>query len=348
MRKEKVNSNHHRYLLFVIGLIFVLGLSGCSFFLKKEPDPLLQSDYLDHEIEYKDRDDQECLRVLVQLLQAVDQKDRNAIKGMFSQEALENIDDIDEKIDQFIETFPTWECKYDPSFGGVGKHTNRGTTTKWIKPTFDFESEGRQYVLKFIYYTEADANPDQLGLSMIQIFERYAQGYSGNFMVQGEDSPNDIYLWDYTMDLPKQKPLLQITPFGVYEKTDEEKYEYLDTMTSEEVSIIVRSDDVEAYYDKSLYSYQINYYYVALHELRFVYDYIEKNNAQDLLVLEGVQVNYFDQSLLSNKGPDVAIFHLANEEKKKQIFLNLAVDGEEVTIINEERIQEYIHGEETN
>ena len=58
MRKEKVNSNHHRYLLFDIGLIFVLGLSGCSFFLKKEPDPLLQSDYLDHEIEYKDRDDQ--------------------------------------------------------------------------------------------------------------------------------------------------------------------------------------------------------------------------------------------------------------------------------------------------
>lgn len=128
----------------IIGLVFILGLSACSNPLKKKADPLLQSDYLNHDIEYKDPDDKECLRVLVRLLQAVDQKDRETIKGMFSKEALDNIDDIDEKIDLFIETFPTWECKYDPSFGGMGKHAN--------------------YVLKFIYFTEADENPDQLGL----------------------------------------------------------------------------------------------------------------------------------------------------------------------------------------
>lgn len=153
-----------RFLVLIIGLVFLLELSGCSFPLKKKADPLLQSDYLNHDIEYKDPDDQECLRVLVRLLQAVDQKDRETIKGMFSKEALDNINDLDEKINLFIETFPTWECKYDPSFGGMGKHANRGTITKWIKPTFDFESEGRQYVLKFIYFTKADENPDQLGL----------------------------------------------------------------------------------------------------------------------------------------------------------------------------------------
>lgn len=27
-------------------------------------------------------------------------------------------------------------------------------------------------------------------------------------MAQGEDSPHDIYLWDYTMDLKDRKPLL--------------------------------------------------------------------------------------------------------------------------------------------
>ncbi|MDE7179107.1 MAG: DUF5104 domain-containing protein [Lachnospiraceae bacterium] len=205
------------FLVLIIGFIFTLGLSGCSFPLEKKADPLLQSDYLNHEIEYRDPDDKECLRVLVRLLQAVDEKDRETIKGMFSKEALDNIDDIDEKIDLFIETFPTWECKYDPSFGGMGKHANRGTITKWIKPTFDFESEGRQYVLKFIYFTRADENPDQLGLSMIQIFERYISGYSEDFEAQGENSPHDIYLWDYTMDLKDRKPLLQSTPFEEYE-----------------------------------------------------------------------------------------------------------------------------------
>ncbi|MBD5537454.1 MAG: DUF5104 domain-containing protein [Lachnospiraceae bacterium] len=331
------------FLVLIMDLVFILGLSGCSFPLEKKPDSLLQSDYLNHDIEYKDPDDKECLRVLVRLLQAVEQKDRETIKGMFSKEALDNIDDIDEKIDLFIETFPTWECKYDPSFGGMGKHANRGTITKWIKPTFNFESEGRQYVLKFIYFTEADENPDQLGLSMIQIYERYITGYSEDFKAQGEDSPHDIYLWDYTMDLQDRKPLLQTTPFGVHEKTDEEKYAYLDTMTSEEVSMIVPSDNVEMYYNKKLYSHQINHYYVALKELRFAYDYIEKNNAKDLVVFEGVQVNYFDQSLLSEKGPDCVIFHLADDERKTQIYINLEVNGDEVTVLNEDMVLKYIH-----
>ena len=330
-------------LALIIGLIFMLGLSGCSFPLEKKTDPLLQSDYLNHDIEYKDPDDQECLRVLVRLLQAVDSKDRETIKGMFSREALDNIDDIDEKIDLFIETFPTWECKYGPSFGGMGKHANRGIITKWIKPTFDFESEGRQYVLKFIYFTEADDNPDQLGLSMIQIYERYISGYSEDFRAQGEDSPHDIYLWDYTMDLKDRKPLLQATPFGVYEKTDEEKYAYLDTMTSEEVSMIVQSDNVDAYYDKKLYSHQINNYYVALRELRFAYDYIEKNAAKDLVVFEGVQVNYFEQSSLGDKGPDFVVFHLADDEGQEQICINLKVTGDEVTVLNEDMVLKYIH-----
>lgn len=232
--------------MLIIALVLSLGLCGCLFPLEKAKDPLLESDYLNHDIEYKDPDDRECLRILVRLLQAVDQKDREAIKEMFSKEAAENIDDIDEKIDLLIETFPTWECKYDPSFGGMGKHANRGTITKWIKPVFEFESEGRRYILRFIYYTEADENPDQLGLSMIQIYERYVVGYSEDFMVQGEDSPQDIYLWDYTRDIKERKPLHRNSPFGVYEKTDEEKYAYLDSMTSEELAMIIQSDDVDA------------------------------------------------------------------------------------------------------
>ncbi len=209
MQKIPAISKPITYLLMIllIGLVLISGLSGCSFSLEKKKDPLLESDYLNHDIEYRDPDDRECLRVLVRLLQAIDQKDQAAIKEMFSKEALENIDDIDDKIDLFIETFPTWERKYDPTFKGMGKHANRGTITKWIKPTFDFESEGRQYVLKFIFYTDADENPDQLGLSMIQIFEKYANGYSEDFMAQGEDSPHDIYLWDYTMDIEERKPL---------------------------------------------------------------------------------------------------------------------------------------------
>lgn len=48
---------------------------------------------------------------------------------------------------------------------------------------------------------------------MIQIYENYTPGYSDGFKVRGESSPQDIYLWDYTMDLQDRKPLHQYTPF---------------------------------------------------------------------------------------------------------------------------------------
>lgn len=69
---------------------------------------------------------------------------------MFSKEALENVDNIDNKISQFIETFPAWERKYDTGFGGISKHANRGTITRCVKGNFEFESGGRRYVLYLI------------------------------------------------------------------------------------------------------------------------------------------------------------------------------------------------------
>ena len=108
MKKNLTNSKPlmRVFLIEIVGVYFILGLSGCSFLFEKQTDPLLQSGYLNHDIEYKKSDEKDCLWVLVRLLQAVEQKDREAIKSMFSKEAIENIDDIDEKIDLFIETFP--------------------------------------------------------------------------------------------------------------------------------------------------------------------------------------------------------------------------------------------------
>lgn len=323
-----------------ISLIFFLflltGLSGCT--LKNKPDPLLESDYLNHDVEYKREEDRDCLRVLVKILTAVDNKDREMLKSLFSKEALAQIDNIDEKLDIFIETFPEWEKKYDSGFGGLGKHTNKGKVTRWVKGTFDFESGGKDYVLYFVYYTDADEDDDKLGMSLLQIYERYKTGYDSSVSIQGENSMSDIYLWDYTMDLADRKPLNKNTPFFVYEKSEEEKWEYLKTMDTEEVNIIIRSDDRQKYYDGKLYSYQINQYFVALHELRFAKEYIKKHNLENKIVLEGPYVRYFDNSLLNDTGNDVVIYHLADDERKKQYHMILEIDGDNVVVVNEEKL----------
>ncbi|MDD5936677.1 MAG: hypothetical protein PUC65_14125 [Clostridiales bacterium] len=66
-----------RYFLLTFGIVLIGCLTGCL--LKKNHDPLLESDYLNHDIEYRRPEDQDCLRVLVQILEAVDHKDNVAL-----------------------------------------------------------------------------------------------------------------------------------------------------------------------------------------------------------------------------------------------------------------------------
>ena len=323
-------------IVLIFCFIILVGLTGCS--IKNNVDPLLESDYLNHDIEYKRREDKDCLRVLVQILTAVDKKDREMLKSMFSKEALAEIDDIDEKLDLFIETFPKWEKKYDTGFGGLGKHSRRGKITRWVKGDFDFESGGRKYVLYFVYYMDADEDEDKLGMSLLQIYERYTAGYDRSVCKQGEKSSHDVYLWDYTMDLEDRKPLNKNTPFFVYEKSEEEKQEYLYTMDSQEVRTVIRSDDRQRYYLKELYSYQVNEYFVALHELRFAKEYMKEHGMEDKIVLEGSDVHYFDHSLLSDFGKDSVIYHLSDDKWKHQYHMILEIDGDDVVVVNEDEM----------
>lgn len=59
-------------------------------------------------------------------------------------------------------------------------------------------------------------------------------------------------------------------------------------MDTDEVNIIVRSDDRQKYFDGKLYSYQINQYFVALHELRFAKEYLKDHGLEDKVVIETV------------------------------------------------------------
>ena len=63
-------------------------------------------------------------------------------------------------------------------------------------------------------------------------------------------------------------------------------------MANTEMKIIGIRDDAEAFYNKELYSYKFNYYYVALNELRCAYDFMEEYNALDMVVFEDAILKY--------------------------------------------------------
>ncbi|MDE5893303.1 MAG: hypothetical protein K2H45_10315 [Acetatifactor sp.] len=47
---------------------------------------------------------------------------------------------------------------------------------------------------------------------------------------------------------------------------------------------------------------------------------------------------------MKNNAKDFVIFHLADDEGKEQICINLEVNGDEVTVLNEDIVLKHIHG----
>lgn len=133
------------------------------------------------------------------LVDAIESKDAQAIKDKFSPYAQSRIDNMDEKINRLIEEFPKRSDEYEISDTSE-RWSNHGKITYMYTPSYDFESEGKSYRLRIIYYTESDEDESKLGYYSIQIFDRFDDTYSDEVYMHGVDDEPDILLWDYTKD----------------------------------------------------------------------------------------------------------------------------------------------------
>lgn len=132
------------------------------------------------------------------LVDAINKKDKTAIKNKFSKYAVKNIDDLDEKIDRLIDEFPEWNEEYEIS-DTFERWSNHGKITYMLTPSYDFSVDENKYCIRIIYYTKSDEDKSKLGWYSIQIFEKN-NNYSDSFYMHGIDEDPDILLWDYTKD----------------------------------------------------------------------------------------------------------------------------------------------------
>ncbi len=93
---------------------------------------------------------------------------------------------------------------------------------------------------------------------MVGIYEGCMSGFLGDVDMQGKKSSRDIYLWDYSMELQDRKPLFLTTPFEVYEKSKEDKMNFIKGMSDEEKRILLDSDARKRLNNDSLYMHEIN------------------------------------------------------------------------------------------
>lgn len=130
------------------------------------------------------------------LVDAIEREDVQAIKGKFSEYAVNHIDNLDDKIERLIDEFPGWSEEYEIT-DTFERWSNHGKITNMLTPSFDFEVDGKAYRIRIIYYDESDEDESKLGWYSIQIMERNAEGYSSGVYMHGVDDEPDILLWDY-------------------------------------------------------------------------------------------------------------------------------------------------------
>lgn len=170
-----------KILTIIICCIIVLGITGCNIPKRKRVNPV----YADAQ------------NTVAFLVDAIEKKDAQAIKDKFSPYAKNNIENLDAKIDRFIEEFPGWNDDYELS-DTFERWSNHGKITQMLTPSFDFEVDGKAYRMRIIYYKKSDEDKDRLGWYSLQIIERLTDNYSSGVYMHGVNDEPDILLWDYT------------------------------------------------------------------------------------------------------------------------------------------------------
>jgi len=106
------------------------------------------------------------------ILDAIENSDKDALKSMFYEKALSEVEDIDEEIEQLFALFPngidSWESMGAPqTFDSI----NHGNKKKSITGRFYVNVGDKQYRFLFIDRTINTESPDEVGLYGIDIVD---------------------------------------------------------------------------------------------------------------------------------------------------------------------------------
>lgn len=117
------------------------------------------------------RDDEKIADTRFQkIIEALDNKDKEGLKKMFSPSALKEAKDIDGGIDYIIEFYKGKIESKEGSREGSGSN-NHGEKTGGLKCFYRVTTDKDKYIIFFIDQLVDTKNPDNVGLYMLQIIK---------------------------------------------------------------------------------------------------------------------------------------------------------------------------------
>lgn len=141
----------------IIVIVGVLFMSSCTSFQDRISRLLMTSD------------ERAATKCYERVVKALEKQDKEAIRNMFSKQALEEAEDFDENLDQLLEIF---DSKFEPfnfEFGPVSEKVRYGKREKEIKVYFDINFDDITYSVFLVDYPVNTLYPDNAGLYTLRM-----------------------------------------------------------------------------------------------------------------------------------------------------------------------------------
>lgn len=178
---SKTMGNGLKFILFVLlGCMLSGNMIGCV--------PGGRGEYV---AKQNRKEKEEADKMMKSIMEALEEEDKDALKELFSDYALENAETLDENIDELINFFPGCEDGYK---GNVSTHrtSDYGEITNVIMAKYTVTNGDDTYELHITFYVENDKKPEKIGLYIIEVMTE--EGKPEGFKWRDEEDAPGIYV----------------------------------------------------------------------------------------------------------------------------------------------------------
>ena len=174
-------SGKKNWMLILLGCVLAVQILGCS--------PQTASEYRAKVLR---EDDDKSEDMKKSIIDALDKQDAEALKGLFSEYALENAEDLDEKIEELMEFYSGSDEAIE---GGMRSSEGGKYYEDWIlNSVYTLKKNGQEYELRIVTIPMDKKEPDKVGLYLIEVMTEDAE--PEDFKWRNEDDAPGIYVLD--------------------------------------------------------------------------------------------------------------------------------------------------------
>ena len=169
--------------IFLVGMswIFLGNIVGCG---QATRGQTIEKQY--------DSDQEYAMELFEEVVEALESEDEEAIKELFSPYAIENSENLDEKIEELIEFYPGCNGGYEmvvPTHESIEQY---GSKEYIIYPKYHVTNDGELYDLRLTVYIENEAESQKEGIYSMQVMTNEA--WTEGFKWRNEEDAPGVYV----------------------------------------------------------------------------------------------------------------------------------------------------------